>query len=109
MRPSQSKKDQNKLLLDATFLQLPSVESGEDDELLEGPSLSYERRLEAAQFLLEVDNDDWSSDSIVHWCKLGCCQSVRESKLKLWVALQDRLFLPLHYSHYITSITSSRF
>ena len=89
IRPDESKIKRNKLLLDATFLQLPAMEAGEDDEALEGPPLSFQRRLEAAQFLLEIDNGDWASDKIVHWCKYGCCNSAAESKMKLWIALQD--------------------
>lgn len=101
MRPDESKQRQNKLLLEATYLQLPSIDCGEDDECLDGPSLSHKRRSEAAQFLLEIDNDSWSSDNIVHWCKFGCCRSVRESKLKLWVALQERCWegVNMYYLH----------
>ena len=87
-------REQNQLLLDSTFLQLPCEDhEHDDDEHLEGPPLSLQRRIEASNYLLDIDNDRWCSDQIVHWCKFGCCGSVKESKLKLWVALQDRIGL----------------
>lgn len=74
----------NKRLLDFTFLH--NTEG--DDENLEGTPLSLQERKEAANFLLDMDTGDWSSDSIVHHCGIGCCTSELESKLKLWVAIQ---------------------
>lgn len=60
-----------------------------DDACMEGPSIPTNSKQEASEFLLSVDNDSWQSDEIIHWCKLGCCTSSKESKLKLWVSLQD--------------------
>ena len=97
-RPDMSIREQNQLLLDSTCLQLPCEDhEHDDDEHLEGPPLSLQRRIEASNYLLEIDNDRWCSDQIVHWCKFGCCGSVKESKLKLWVALQDRIGLFLFH------------
>lgn len=83
-RPDPEIRARNKLLLDMTFLYAPDC----DDEDLEGTPLSFRDRQEAAQYLLDMDTGDWSSDQIVHHCGVGCCRSVRESRLKLWVAIQ---------------------
>ena len=99
-RPDVSICEQNRILLESTFLQLPCQDhehddddddDDDDDEHLEGPPLSMQRRLEASEYLRSVDNDRWCSDRIVHWCKFGCCGSTKEAKLKLWVALQERV------------------
>ena len=90
LRPDDEVRRQNKLLLDATFLQVPFAEQDED-ECLEGPPLSFEKRTEAAEYLLSIDNCSWKSDKIIHRCQYGCCNSVKESKLKLWVSLQEGL------------------
>ena len=86
-RPNIGILEQNRILLEATFLHIPFA-GEDDDDCLEGPSLSVERRREACEYWLSIDNDSWKSDRIVHWCKFGCCSSVKESKLKLWIAIQ---------------------
>ena len=87
IRPDATIQAKNRLLLESTFLQSRCPQA-DDDEFLEGPPMSSERRAGSAEFLISVDNDSWQSDQIIHWCRLGCCRSVKESKLKLWVALQ---------------------
>lgn len=84
-RPDATYREQNHLLLLSTFL---SGSDNDPDESLEAPCLSMKRRIEAAEFLLDVANGQWSSDEISHTCRLGCCRSVQESKLKFWVAVQ---------------------
>ena len=93
-RPNIAIREQNRTLLEATFLQSSFAEE-DDDDCLEGPSMSMERRQEACEYLLSIDNDSWKSDKIIHWCKFGCCSSSKESKLKLWIAIQvgESLFL----------------
>ena len=89
-RPDPTIREQNHLLLESTFLHLPCTDRDDDeDDHLEGPPLSVQRRIEASEYLLSIDNDRWCSDRIVHWCKMGCCGSAKESKLKLWVAIQE--------------------
>ncbi len=85
IRPDAMVKEENRVLLASTFLRNPD----DDDEYMEGPPLPLQRRIEAAEYLLTVDNGSWKTDSITHRCRLGCCRSSKESKLKLWVALQD--------------------
>jgi hypothetical protein len=77
----------NRILLESTFLHVPCADHDED-ECLEGPQLTLERRHEATNYLLSIDNGSWKSDKIVHWCQFGCCSSIKEAKLKLWVSLQ---------------------
>lgn len=86
IRPDARVKEENRLLLASTFLR---CDDDDDDEYMEGPPLSRQRRIEAAEYLLAVDNGSWKTNSITHRCQLGCCRSSKESKLKLWVALQD--------------------
>ena len=88
IRPDARVKEQNQILLASTFLRCDN-DDDDDDEYMEGPPLSLRRRIEAAEYLLAVDNGSWQTDSITHRCRLGCCGSCKESKLKLWVALQD--------------------
>ena len=79
------------MILRTTFLH--DVDGLDEDEEIEGPTLSQEQRREAADFLLRMDSGPWSSDSITHHCKgLTCCQNARESKLKIWVAIQALLW-----------------
>lgn len=88
MRPDPSIRRQNELFLRATFLQETVAE--DLDDALEGPTLSFEQRLEAAQFLLQMDNGPWASDEIIHYCDgITCCSSAQESRMKLWVAIQE--------------------
>jgi len=88
IRPDAKVLERNRLVLDATFLQIPNEDDAE--ECVEGPPVSLQRRREAVQYLLSIDNGAWSSDKLVHRCRYGCCRSTKESKLKLWVSLQDR-------------------
>lgn len=88
LRPDATVREENFLLLQATFLTM--FDEGDPDDNLEGPCLSRRRRLEAADFLLDIDNGPWKSDRMCHTCQLGCCTSVKEAKLKFWVAVQAR-------------------
>lgn len=86
-RPDQTTIEKNKRLLQATFLG-GETSDVDDDEALEGLPLPRKRKIEAAQFLLATLNGDWSKDQLIHHCRLGCCKSSKESKLKIWTALQ---------------------
>ena len=50
-----------------------------------------ERRDLAAQ-LITLASGDWRQPELVHHCRLGCCGSPRESKAKLWAAVQSAFF-----------------
>lgn len=93
-RPDPAIRAKNKRLLDATFLHT----SQSDDEDLEGTPLTQTDREQAAEFLLMMDSGDWSSDAIIHHCGIGCCNSVKESRLKLWVAIQ---VAGLNHAHFL--------
>ena len=77
------------MLLQTTFLR--AVDPEDVDEGLEGIPMTDARKAEAAEFLLNTDTGDWRDDSIVHHCQYGCCRSVQESKVKLWIAIQAQL------------------
>ena len=91
LRPDPATLLQNKLLLEATYLHDDSELAEDDDELLDGSPLTFRRRQEAAEFLLTMSSGSWREDRIVHHCRLGCCKSARESKLKIWCAIQAPL------------------
>ena len=84
-RPDPKIRAQNALLLQSTFLHTSEFDEDED---WEGSPLEFENRIQAAQFLLDMDTGPWSSDTIVHHCQVGCCNSAKESRMKLWVAIQ---------------------
>ena len=92
LRPDPATVLQNKLLLEATYLHDDS-ELAEDDDgaLLDGSPLTFRRRQEAADFLLTMSSGSWRDDRIVHHCRLGCCKNAKESKLKVWCAIQAPL------------------
>lgn len=86
-RPDPHIRAQNLLLLQATFLH---EDEYDDDDQFEGPALSRQSRLEAANFLLDMSSGSWASDEIVHHCSVGCCTSAKESRMELWTAIQAR-------------------
>lgn len=88
LRPDESNRERNIMILQSTFLQLRCSDPDEDEHL-EGPPVSMQQRMDGSEYLLSIVNGDWRSDHITHHCQLGCCRSVKESKLKLWVSLQD--------------------
>ena len=63
----------------------------DEDERLEGEPMSLARRKEAADFLLSMSTGSFEDDRIVHHCRAGCCRNKKESKLKLWCAVQATL------------------
>lgn len=85
-RPDPQVRRQNEVLLQSTYLcEFPEEDV---DEHLEGVPLSLRRRREAADFLLAMSTGPFCDDRIVHHCRAGCCSSARESKMKLWCAIQ---------------------
>ena len=85
-RPDKEVRFQNRALLEATFLN--DIPEADDDERLEGEPLSLTRRKEAAEFLLTMLSGPFKDDCIIHHCRAGCCRNAKESKLKIWCAVQ---------------------
>ena len=50
--------------------------------------ISLQHRREAAKFLLGMSTGPFASDTIYHHCRFGCCKSIKETKLKMWCAIQ---------------------
>lgn len=94
LRPDPKVRRQNAILLHATFLHDYPDEDGE--EHLEGVSTSLKNRKDAAEFLLSMSTGSFSDDRIVHHCRAGCCRDIRESKLKMWCAVQVTVLKLMH-------------
>jgi hypothetical protein len=85
-RPDPSHKAKHMALLGLTYLAADG--SGSDVD-----NITHLRKLDAAEFLLSMDNGPWGTDKIVHHCHYGCCRNKKETRVKLWVAVQAPAFV----------------
>ena len=84
-RPSIDDYNESVDILELTFLR---ADKGDDSN----PSEAWEK----AKFLLKMANGKWSKSiknkGLVHYCRLGCCTSRKQSKEKMWIAVSAVLF-----------------
>ena len=78
-------RQQNRLLLEATFLHDDEDDSTSHEH---GQNLSHTRKLAAVELLLDMSSGSFSSDVIVHHCRIGCCKNSAETLIKLWLAIE---------------------
>jgi hypothetical protein len=76
-------------LLKLTYLmQDDGLGNASADDDMGTNNITYERKYDAALFLMTMDSGGWGSDTWTHHCRLGCCKNKRETFLKLWLAIQ---------------------